>query len=101
MFCLIAGAICYARGPGAGTNIRAGAWAKLSGKRRPHRSRSSRVADSDDGAAVLHGECPFDSRDDVQERNDPGNREDPFNDRCSPQHDIELAIEFNGVFLRL
>ena len=56
----------------------------------------------DDGAeSVLRRECPFDSRDDVQERNDPGNLEDPFDDRCSPQHDIELAIEFNGVFLRL
>ena len=46
-------------------------------------------------------ECPFDSRDDVQERDYPGNLEDPFDDRRSPQHDIELAIEFNGVFHRL
>jgi hypothetical protein len=51
--------------------------------------------------AVLRGECPVDSRDDVQERDDPSNLEDPFDDRCSPQHDIELAIEFYGVFLRL
>ena len=60
------------------------------------------VADSDDGAeSALRGECPFDSRDDVQERDYPGNLEDPFDDRRSPKHDIELAIEFNGVFLRL
>jgi hypothetical protein len=56
----------------------------------------------DDGAeSVLRGECPFDSRDDVQERDYPGNLEDPFGDRHTPQHDIELATEFNGVFLRL
>jgi hypothetical protein len=56
----------------------------------------------DDGAeSVLSGECPFDSRDDVQERDYPGNLEDPFGDRHTPQHDIELATEFNGVFLRL
>jgi hypothetical protein len=56
----------------------------------------------DDGAeSVLRGECPFDSRDDVQQRDYPGNLEDPFGDRHTPQHDIELATEFNGVFLRL
>ena len=51
--------------------------------------------------SALRGECPFDSRDDVQERDYPGNLEDPFDDRRSPKHDIELAIEFNGVFPRL
>ena len=56
----------------------------------------------DDGAeSVLRSECPFDSRDDVQERDYPGNLEDPFGDRHTPQHDIELATEFNGVFHRL
>jgi hypothetical protein len=55
----------------------------------------------DDGAeSVLTGECPFDSRDDVQERDYPGNLEDSFGDRHTPQYDIELATEFNGVFLR-
>ena len=61
-----------------------------------------RLADSDDGAvAVLRGECLFDSRDYVQERNNPSNLEDPFDDRRSPQHDIELPIECSGGFLRL
>jgi len=46
-------------------------------------------------------ECPFDSRDDVQERDYPSNLEDPFGDRHAPQYDIELATEFNGVFHRL
>ena len=56
----------------------------------------------DDGAeSVLRGECPFDSRDDVQQRDYSGDLEDPFGDRHTPQHDIELATEFNGVFLRL
>jgi hypothetical protein len=56
----------------------------------------------DDGAeSVLRSERPFDSRDDVQERDYPGNLEDPFDDRHTPQHDIELATEFDGVFLRL
>ena len=69
--------------------------------RRPSRL-SLWVADSDDGAeSALRGECPFDSRDDVQERDYPGNLEDPFDDRRSPQHDIELAIEFSRVFQRL
>jgi hypothetical protein len=68
---------------------------------RPHHS-SLRVADSDDFAeSALRDECPFDSRDDVQVRDYPGNLEDPFDDRRSPKHDIELAIELNGVFLRL
>ena len=58
------------------------------------------VADSDDGAGLLRGECLFDSRDDVQ-ADYPGNLEDPFDDRRRPQHDVELAIAFNGVFLRL
>src|SRR6476620_3085182 len=56
----------------------------------------------DDGAeSVLRSERPFDSRDDVQEPDYPGNLEDPFDDRHTPQHDIELATEFKGVFLRL
>jgi hypothetical protein len=59
---------------------------------------------SDDGAELaLRGgkKCLFDTRDDVQERDYPGNLEDPFGDRHTPQHDSELATEFNGVFLRL
>ena len=56
----------------------------------------------DDGAeSALRSECPFDSRDDVQERDYPADLEDPFGDRHTPQHDIELATEFNGVFHRL
>jgi len=52
-------------------------------------------------SATRRKKCPFDTRDDVQERDYPRNLEDPFDDRRSPQHDTELAIEFNGVFLRL
>ena len=68
-----------------------------------HRRRLSRsspwVAESDDFAeSALRGECPFDSRDNVQVRDYPGNLEDPFDDRRSPKHDIELAIEFTGRF---
>jgi hypothetical protein len=69
----------------------------------PAPARSSlRVADSDDGAeSALRGECPFDSRDDVQKRDYPGNLEDPFDDRRTRKHGIELATEFSGVFHRL
>ena len=62
---------------------------------------ADRVTSGEVRSAALRGKCPFDSRDDVQERDYPGNLEDPFYGRRSPQHDIELAIEFNGVFLRL
>jgi len=55
----------------------------------------------DDAESALRSECLFDSRDDVQERDYPANLEDPFGDRHTPQHDIELATEFNGVFHRL
>ena len=50
---------------------------------------------------LLPGECPFDSRDDVQERENAANLEGPFDKRRSPQHHAELAAEFPGVLPRL
>ena len=48
---------------------------------------------------ALRGECPFDCRDDVQEREYSADFEDLLDDRRSPQHDRELAIKFAACSL--